>query len=460
MSSIAPFGLTALQELLRLPTVAAADPTAVDPAPFEAAHEVLRRHFPLTHEQGEVLHVEPHGLLVRIAADPSSPTAGADPLVLMAHLDVVPVGDESRWTHPPLSGDVVDGAVWGRGTLDDKGQLVAAIAAVESLLADGRRPARDVWLSFGSDEEVMGHSAQRAVAMLRERDVSPWMVLDEGGAVAADAFPGVRPPLAVVGVSEKGSASVELVASGRGGHASTPAKGGPAARVAAAIGRIERRPFPAHLSPAAVEMLRRIAPHLGGPLRPLRPLLDRAGPAAPALARALVAAGPEAAALARTTVAVTTLSGSPAINVIPTTVRAGLNLRIAVGETADEAVARIRRVVGRGVDVEVRGAHDPSPISPVDDPAFALLERTVAEVFPDAVPVPYVMYAATDSRHFTQICPRVYRFAPFRMSAEQRQAIHSYDEHLEVDAFADGVRWYRSLLDGLAQVTDDEGGTR
>ena len=441
--------VTALRDILRLPTVAADDPVGTDPAPFVELHARLREHFPRTHEVGEVVDVPPHGLLIRIPADPASPTATADPVVLMAHMDVVPIGDESRWAHPPLAADVVDGVIWGRGTLDDKGQLVAVIAAVESLMADGQRPARDLWLSFGSDEEVMGTSAHRAVEMLRERGVRPWFVLDEGGAVASEAFPGVTRPLGVVGVSEKGVLSLRLTASGRGGHASRPAKGGPAARMAAAITRLDQRPFPAHVSPATLEMLRRLVPHLP---RALRPVVERAERFPGALARVLVAAGPEAAALARTTVAVTTLRGSPAINVNPTSVVAGLNLRIAVGETTAAATERIRRVVGRDIDVEVADAHEPSPLSPVDDPAFALLERTITTVFDDAVPVPYVMYAATDSRHFTTICDRVYRFAPFRMSGEQREAIHSYDERLGVEDFLDGVRWYRALLDGLDDV--------
>ena len=439
--------VTALREILRLPTVASADPETTDPAPFVELHSRLREHFPLTHEVGEVIDVPPHALLIRVPADPTSPTAGADPVVLMAHMDVVPLGDESLWTHPPLAAEVVDGVIWGRGTLDDKGQLVAVIAAVESLLADGQRPARDVWLSFGSDEEVMGTCARNAVDVLRERGVTPWFVLDEGGAIASEAFPGVTRPLGVVGVSEKGVLSLRLTASGRGGHASRPAKGGPAARVAAAITRLERRPFPAHVSPATLEMLRRLAPHLP---RPLRPVVERADRFPGALARLLVAAGPEAAALARTTVAVTTLTGSPAINVSPTSVVAGLNLRIAVGETTADATDRIRRIVGSDIDVEVGDAHEPSPLSPVDDPAFALLEGAITEAFAEAVPVPYVMYAATDARHFTTICERVYRFAPFRMSAAQREAIHSYDERLGVEDFLDGIRWYRALLDGLA----------
>lgn len=446
MSTTEAPSVTALREVLRLHTVASDDPDRTDPAPFVELHAVLRRHFPRVHEAGEVVDVPPHGLLIRVPADPGSPTCDADPVVLMAHMDVVPIGDESLWTHPPLAAEVVDGVIWGRGTLDDKGQLVAVMAAVESLLAEGLAPARDVWLSFGSDEEVMGTCALAAVELLRERGVRPWFVLDEGGAVASDAFPGVTRPLGVVGVSEKGVLSLRLTASGRGGHASRPAKGGPAARIAAAITRLERHPFPAHVSPATLEMLGRLVPHLP---RALRPVVARAERAPSLLARVLVAAGPEAAALARTTVAVTTLSGSPAINVSPTSVVAGLNLRIAVGETTAAATERIRRVVGRTIDVEVAEAHEPSPLSPTDDPAFALLERTVTTVFPEAVPVPYVMYAATDARHFTTICPRVYRFAPFRMSAEQRESIHSYDERLGVQDFLDGVRWYRTLLDGL-----------
>ena len=89
-----------------------------------------------------------------------------------------------------------------------------------------------------------------------------------------------------------------------------------------------------------------------------------------------------------------------------------------------------------------------SPVSPRDD-AFGLVERVVSEVFPDAVPAPYVMMAGTDSRHFTTLCPRVYRFAPLRMTKQQRQSIHGVDEHVLVEAFLDGVRWYRRLLEEL-----------
>ena len=155
--------------------------------------------------------------------------------------------------------------------------------------------------------------------------------------------------------------------------------------------------------------------------------------------------------MTRTTFATTTLSGSPALNVIASTARAGINIRVMVGDTVADVVTHLRKVVAdRSVEIDVVEAGEASPVSPVDDDAFRLIESTVAELFPDAVPAPYVMMAATDSRHFTPICERVYRFAPFRMSKAQRQAIHSYDEHLGVDDFLLGIDWYQRLIERLA----------
>ncbi len=374
-------------------------------------------------------------------------TSTGDPVVLMAHLDVVPVDEAAPWQHPPFGAEIHDGAVWGRGTLDDKGSLVAICTAVERLLADGVQPARDVWLSFGAREEVSGPDAGAAVEELRSRGVRPWFVLDEGGAIAHEAFPGVRPPLGVIGVSEKGSATLLLRAEGRGGHSSTPAPGGPTARIARAVVRLEKRQFAPSLPEPTLEMFERIAPHAP---RALRPLFANSRRLQPVLTRALLVAGAEPAALVRTTMAVTTLSGSPAHNVIASSATAAVNLRLLVGDTVASAVEHVRRAVADdSVVLEVLDADEPSPVSPTDDPAFELLAATVSEIFPDAVPTPYVMMAATDSRRFTAICPRVYRFTPFRMTKAQRESIHSYDEHIGVADWLAGVDWYVRLIEGL-----------
>jgi carboxypeptidase PM20D1 len=170
----------------------------------------------------------------------------------------------------------------------------------------------------------------------------------------------------------------------------------------------------------------------------------------PVLTRALIAAGPESAAMTRTTAAVTTLAGSPALNVIASTARAGVNVRIMVGDTVAGVVEHVRKAIRDDqVRIDVVEADEPSPISPYDDDAFQLLEDTIAAVFPDAVPAPYVMMAATDSRFFTEISDRVYRYAPFRMTRAQRESIHSYDERIGVDDFLTGIDWYRRLIEAI-----------
>jgi carboxypeptidase PM20D1 len=433
-----------LQALVRIPTVSHRDPDLVDVAAFDEFVAELARQFPLLHEHLELTRVDTHGLLFHWSGASSE-----RPVVLMAHLDVVPVEEDAPWQHPPFGAEIHDGAVWGRGTLDDKGELVAICVAVERLLEQGVTPAQDVWLSFGCNEEVSGAAAVLAVEELTRRGVRPWFVIDEGGAIAAEAFPGVAVPVGVVGVTEKGVTSVELRVDGRGGHASTPARNGPTVRLAKALARLDKHPMAASVPDPTIELFRRMAPHAP---RALRPLMANASRLRPVLTRALIAAGPEPAAMTRTTFAITTLSGSPALNVIASTAKAGVNIRIMVGDTVAGVLEHVRRTIDDDqVQVSVIDENEPSPISPIDDDAFRLIESTIAEVFPDAIPAPYVMMAATDARFFTRICSRVYRFAPFRMTKAQRESIHSYDEHLGVDAFVDGVRWYQLLIERIPE---------
>ncbi|MEU8659853.1 M20/M25/M40 family metallo-hydrolase [Actinoplanes philippinensis] len=430
--------IEAFRDLLRIPTVSTRDAAAWDHAAFDAFHEALERHFPMLHEL-PLTRVGRHGLLFHWAG------RHADrPVVLMAHIDVVPA--EGEWVHPPFGAVVEDGVIWGRGTLDCKGSLTAICQAVEDLLAAGHTPAQDVWLSFGCDEEVAGDAAQLAVEELRQRGVTPWFVLDEGGAVAYDAFPGVDRPMAVVGVTEKGVTSLELRVEGRGGHSSTPAPLGPTARLARAITRLDRSPMRASAPDATMELFRRAAPHARPPIRYA---LSTAVRSRSLLTRLLLAAGPETAAMARTTFAVTTLSGSPAMNVIAASATAGVSVRILIGDSTESVIRHIRRVIkDPQVQITVLDQAEPSPSSPVDD-AFDLLAAVTGTHFPEAVTSPYVMMAATDARFFTAISERVYRFTPFEMTKKQRESIHTTDEHLTVDAYRKGVAWYGSLIERL-----------
>ena len=429
-----------LQAAIRIPTVSS--PQEIDEQTFAQFREQLRADFPRLHAELELTRVGTNGLLLHWLGQ-----AHDRPVVLMAHQDVVPV--EGTWQHPAFSGAAVDGEIWGRGTLDDKGCLIAICEAVERHLAAGFVPAQDIWLSFGADEEVFGNQAQHAVEHLKAHGIRPWFVIDEGGAIAGQAFPGISRPLGVVGVTEKGTASYALTVQGRGGHSSTPAKWGPTARLARAIVRLEKSPFPAKTPAPTLQLLERLAPYAP---TAARPLMANASKLTAAVNRLLVAAGAETAAMARTTVAVTTLHGSPANNVIASTATAGVNVRIMVGDTISSVLAHLRKAVrDKEVTVEFVNGSEASPISPYEgDPAFELITSTIAEVFPEAIPTPYVMMAATDSRHFTAICERVYRFAPFRMSKDQRAAIHSFDERIGIQDFLDGIDWYHRLIERIA----------
>ncbi|QQR99724.1 MAG: M20/M25/M40 family metallo-hydrolase [Austwickia sp.] len=434
-----PAPVAALTAAVRRRTVAG---PGKDPAEFDGLHADLRAHFPHAFAACETTDLGDHALLLRWPGrDPQT-----DAVVLLAHQDVVPAGPEEAWTHPPYAGSVVDGAIWGRGTIDDKGSLVGILAAVDRLVAAGHRPTRDIWLSFGSDEEVMGVTGRRAVAELQGRGVTPWFVLDEGGAIVSDALPGVSARMAMIGLSEKGNAAIDLAASGSGGHASQPPRHGAVARLARALVRIEDSPAPPRMTEPVAKMITALGGHLPGPARLLTDRADRLGLP---MARLLSLLGPELAALTRTTIALTELRAAPANNVLPTTATAGLNVRIAVGETRDDVLARLRRTINdRQVTVTLRHGDDPSPVSPTDA-AYDALVATLHRCEPDTGAIPYLVMAATDSRHFHRIWPRVYRFAPFHVTKAQRQSIHNVDEHLGVTDFLAGVDYYADLLEHL-----------
>jgi carboxypeptidase PM20D1 len=430
-----------LAELVRIPTVSSRDDAAVDRDAFARFRDRLAELYPHTHRVLDREVLGDGALLYRWRSGSDAP-----PLVLMAHYDVVPVEGQA-WSDDPFSGRIEGGYVHGRGAIDDKGSLVAILEAVESLAADGVTPARDVYLSFGNDEEVSGVGAQLAVRTLTDRGIRPWAVLDEGGAVVSGLFPGVPARMAVVGLAEKGVLDLELIATDPGGHASAPAPGGATSRLARAILRMERRPFPARLDDVVLGMVDAVGRH-AGPVH--RALFAHAALLRPALAAVLARGSREANALVRTTVAVTQLEGSAAPNVLATRARAHANIRIAPGETVASTVDRLRRVVADpSLELLVVSGHDPSPVSRTDTAAYEHLSRAVRAVYPDAVVAPYVMVQASDAWHFSQVSDAVYRFMPFALGADDLATLHAADERISLENLHRGAVFFRHLISSL-----------
>ena len=431
-----------LSRMIQLPTVSA-EIEERGHEPFERFVELLAELYPLVHERLERERITDLGLLFRWRGEDPD----LDPAVLMAHFDVVPVDESDAWTHPPFAGRIEGGFVYGRGALDDKGPLLVILEAVEGLLAEGFAPARDLYLSFGGNEETFGDAAQAIAERFRERGITPWLVLDEGGAVVDAPLPLVRGRAAMVGVGEKGIATLRLSARGDGGHASAPPALTAVGRISRAVGRLTPGTFPSRTPAGVTRMLQLFAARGRGPAR----LLYRLLAASPRLtARVFSRLGGGPAALVRTTVAPTMLSGGTAANVLPSQAEATVNLRIALGETVAGTARRVRRrIADRRVTVEVLAGDEPSPESPTDNAQFALIAEAVGDSHPDAQTVPYVMLAATDARHFHAFAPACYRFAPLAMSAELRATIHGVDERVAVSELGRGERFHRALIRGL-----------
>lgn len=434
-----------LSELITYRTVFSSARDQIELEQFTGFIDALAKLYPMVHARLSREFVNGHALLFRWAGN--GPNAVAQPTVLMAHYDVVPVDSRDNWTYPGFSGHQQDGYVWGRGALDDKGALVVIMNAIESLLAEGFSPAHDVYLSFGNNEETAGDSAQAAVELLAARGIRPWLVLDEGGAVAVDAFPGLKAPAAVIGVAEKGILDLQLLTRGAGGHASTPPRMGATARLAQAIVALEESPFPASMPDPIAEMMRRIGSNSGFVLRLVT---ENLWAFKGLLTQAFGVVGDETRALTRTTVAVTMLEGSKASNVLASTARANANIRIAVGESVESVVERVQAIIDDPeVELTVVSGHDPSPISSFSNEQFALLSRAVSVSYPDAVVTPYIQTGATDSRYFTAISSAVYRFSPLLMDVSDRGSLHAVNERVRISSLGAGVVFYRELLQGL-----------
>lgn len=428
---------------LRFRTLSHFDPSRLDAAAFLAYQELLAETYPAAHAALRRERVASHSLLYTWPGrDPE-----AAPLLLLAHQDVVPAAADA-WTHPPFEGVIADGYVWGRGAMDDKGNLHAILEAVEHLARRGVAPRRTVLLAFGHDEEVGGEGAQAVAALLDERGVEPFFVLDEGMAVVEEVLPGLQAPVALVGVAEKGYVSVELRVRGAGGHSSTPPPHTAVGILATAIHRLEREPMPARLEGASRQLFAYLASELPLPLRTAFANLWLFEP----LVISRLEGNPATNAVVRTTTAPTMIEGSPKDNVLPSEAWAVVNFRILPGDTVEGVVEHVRRVVddSRVEIAPIRTPREPSPVSDPGSAAFAALQRTIGSTFPEALVAPGLVLGGTDARHYHRVADDVFRFGPYVFGPGDLGRVHGIDERVSVAGHARAIRFYVQLLEGVA----------
>ena len=428
-----------LGAMIRIPTVSKHE--YEDLSQFYRYHEELEKLFPLIHEN---LHktVLNGTLLYHWKGRDDSLL----PILFMGHQDVVPASDEG-WRVPAFSGEVIDGCLYGRGTLDCKGTMYVQLQAVEELLAEGFVPPCDVYLEYSINEETGGDGAAAAMRYLKDQDIRFALVMDEGGAVIEQAVPGMDRPYAVLGITEKGYMDVKITARGKGGHSSTPPRNTPAARLFAFANEIERkRPFKKKLIPEAGLMLSKMAPAFSFPLRFV---LGNLWLFKPLVVAAMPMISPFGEALLATTCCFTMMKGSDAANVIPKEPYLIANLRTSVHQNCEESL-NILKKYGKKYDLEfeVLMQRDASAVSNVNSEAYRYVESCIRKHFPDAGCAPYLIMGGTDCRHFHQLTDTALRFCPIRMTNKQNDSCHAVDENVTLSALAEGVRFYKDFLRG------------
>ncbi|MES2948399.1 MAG: M20 family peptidase [Pseudomonadota bacterium] len=445
-----------LGEAVRLRTISSRDDAALNADQFTQFHALLQTKFPKVHATLKREVVADLSLLY--TWEGSNPKV--EPILYLAHQDVVPAapGTEGDWQVPPFSGEVKDGFVWGRGSWDDKGNLMSQLEAVEMLLASGYKPERTVYLAYGADEEVSGtRGAAKIAAVLKERKVHVNFVIDEGLLVLEGVMPGIAKPTALIGVAEKGYMSVVLKMSATPGHSSMPPKKGTSAiaMMSAALKRLDDEQLPAGIRGVAGEMFDTMAPEMGGFSRVALSNLWLFGP----VVQKQLEGAASTNAMLRTTTALTIVNAGNKENVLPGRAEATVNFRLLPGDTKEQVLDHVRNQITQAVGgadkfelFALPGAVDASKVAPTDSAQYKTLNKTVREIFPDALVAPGLMVAATDSIHYSDISDHIFKFSPVRANAEDLKRFHGTNERLATKNYADAIRFYHRLLSETAKV--------
>lgn len=431
-----------LSSAIKLKTISTSrtNPPAV--VEFDALHALINQNFPLVAANLEREVVGEHSLLYTWHGSEK----GYLPVMLLAHMDVVPVepGTEENWSYEAFSGAIAEGAIWGRGSLDDKISVFAILEAAEMQLAAGFIPKRTLFFAFGHDEELGGsNGAAEISALLESRGIRLAFTLDEGMVIVDGIMPGVEKPIAFIALAEKGYLTLKLTAVAEGGHSSLPPKKTAIGKIARAVNRLEENRFPASLQSPASDMFETLAPHMALPLKSVisnRWLLD------PVLINELGKGG-ATNAMVRTTTAVTIVEGGTKDNVLPAEAIAVVNFRLLPGTTIDDVIEHVKSVIDDSdISIDIKQGNEPSRISDRSADGYKLIKKTIQQVFPEILISPGLMLAGSDSKNYANIADNSYRFIPLRFGKEDLSRVHGTNERILIENYVEVIQFYRQLM--------------
>ena len=430
--------VSALAELVKCKTISYNDHALEDNAEFDKLVALLPSLYPRVFDVCSVRQLPDRALLFRWPGKKD-----AAPTVLMAHYDVVPV-DEEKWDKPPFAAIIEDGILWGRGTLDTKVTVNAVLSAANHLIAKGYKPENDIYFAFSGGEEVNGKGAVNIVDYFVRHHIQPALVVDEGGAVVENVFPGVKVPCGLIGIAEKGMLNAQYRVESAGGHASAPPVKTPIGTLANACRKVLKHPFKMHITKPAAGMFDTLGRYSTFLYKIIFANLWCFSPVLDLICRL---SGGELNALVRTTVAFTQMEGSSARNVIPPEATMVSNMRLNPQDTVQSALEHLRRSIhDPAVKVTAIEGSEPSPISETDCPAWDKVAAAVAETWRGCVVAPYLMVQCSDSRHYRDLSNRVYRFSAMDLTAEERRTIHGNNERIRLETVHRAVEFYIRLI--------------
>ncbi len=430
--------ISALAELVKCKTISRYTHEEEDDAEFRKLLDLLPTLYPNVFATCAYQEMADRGILFHWKGK----TEG-EPAVMMAHYDVVPV-NEDKWDKPAFEAIIEDGVMWGRGTLDTKVTMNGVLSAAETLIKSGFVPENDIYFAFSGGEEVSGDGARHIVNYFKEKGITLGVVVDEGGGVVENVFPGVKKPCALIGIAEKGLIDLRYTVDSNGGHASAPKPHTPVGVLSMACCRVEAKPFKSHITKPVAEMFDTLGRHSTFVYRMIFANMWCFGGVLDMIAKK---SGGEMNALMRTTVAFTQMQGSSAANVIPPSASMVSNMRLNPADSVASAKEYIKKTVGDdNVKLEIIQANEPSRISNTDCEGWHKVCRAVADTWQGSLVSPYLMVQCSDSRHYGEISDRVYRFSAMDLTSAERATIHGNNERIRLESITRAVEFYIRLM--------------
>ena len=417
------------------------------PDEFMKQRDVVEKLFPLVHEKMERMIFSDDCWVYKLEGKDKNRH-----VMLMSHHDVVKADGE--WKQPPFSGNIVDGVLWGRGTVDTKTPLFAEFSAIEELLEKGFVPETNLYIGSSHNEELGGDGIPKAIAYFKEKGIHFELVLDEGGAVISPPLAGMKCRCAMLAVHEKGRHTLVCRAEQGNVHTGlTQNMDTPVVRMSKFIAEVQntKNLYIRKMYPEVKAMFEALCPYM--PL-PLRLVFANLWCFEKLLVKLIPTINAAAGSMLGTTCAFNGIQGGKFDGKTHNYCEATAFLRCVNDQDQAKDIEKIKAIAEK-YSIEIKDAEQGNEYYPPADmskPPFAYVKGIVEKVFPAVCAAPFILPAGTDARHMTDICDCVIRFAPIDIDDQQYASVHSENENITLKTIGNAVEFYTQIIENYKDV--------